>query len=93
MILHAVPIDIRLRGRFGYRVRRDDMLGGLAPLLIFVVAGDGKAAIVFGLFLRNAPLFCRFIPLRCPAGRTAFTVADAGIGPVRIGDADAIDCI
>ena len=65
--------------------------GGLAALLIFVVAGDGKAAIVCGLFLRNAPLLCRLIPLRCPAGRAAFAVADAGIGPVRIGDANAID--
>jgi hypothetical protein len=40
------------------------MLGGLAALLIFVVAGDGKAAIVLGLLLRDAPLLCRFIPLR-----------------------------
>ena len=33
----------------------------------------------------------RLIPLRCPAGRAAFAVADAGVGPVRIGDTNAVD--
>ena len=93
LILQHLPIEIRLMGRFGYRGPRDDMQGGLAALLIFVVTGDGKAAIVCGLFLRNAPLLRRFVPLRCPAGRAAFAMPDAGVGLARIGDADAIDRI
>jgi hypothetical protein len=75
-------------------VRRRDSeneSGCLAPPVMLVVARNGKAALVLGILLRDAPLPNILFPLVRVAGRSAFAMPDTRGGLVGIGHTNAID--